>query len=91
MGKFVVDDLSDKLSIVFSNLQASKKPYEYDGKKLLAHYFVAPGVGRLYTGMGFATVGDVMSMTIFSDENQMGNPQDLAKIIVRRNAEILGL
>ena len=91
MGKMVVDDLSGKLSMVYSNLQAAKKPFVFDGKKLHRHFFVAPGVGKLYTGMGFATCGDCMSMTIFSDEKMMGNPQELAKIIERRNAEILGL
>merc|ERR1712224_600252 len=44
IGKAVVDDLTTKLSIVFSNLVGSKKQLVWDGKRMLNHFFIAPGV-----------------------------------------------
>jgi len=68
LPKMMLDDLTDKYSIVYSNLNASKTEYFFDGKRNLGHYFVAPGCGKLSTGISLCTVGPRMSLGIFSDE-----------------------
>lgn len=68
LPKMMLDDLTDKYSIVYSNLNASKNSYWFDGKKNLHHFFVAPGVGKLTTGVALCTVGTNMSIGVFSDE-----------------------
>ena len=74
LPKVMLEDLTDKFSIVFTNLNASRKIYYFNGKKNLAHYFVAPGVGKLSTGVSICTVGDNMSIGVFSDAVHMTNP-----------------
>jgi len=81
----MLDDLTDKYSIVYSNLNASKKDYYFDGKKNIGHYFVAPGVGKLSTGVSLCTIGSKMSLGIFSDAVQMKNPQELCDIYSELN------
>lgn len=88
---FLMNDITNKYTLVFSNLQASKKPYVYDGKKVLAHYCIAPGVAKLYTCVGFCSVDTKLSVTVFSDQAMMENPQLLCDIMARKNAELLGL
>lgn len=74
MPKMMLEDLTDKYSLVYSNLNASKSDYFFDEKKLIGNYFVAPGVGKLSTGVSICTIGTRMSLGIFSDEVQMKNP-----------------
>lgn len=74
LPKIVCDDISDKFSIVFSNLNASKTNYVYDGKVCTSHFFIAPGVNKMYTGIGYSTMADNMAMSIFSDSAMLSNP-----------------
>ena len=87
--KFMVDDVSSKVCLVLSNLNASRKSFTFDDKQLIGHYFVAPGVGKLATGVSFCTIGERMSFAVFSDSAYMKNPQEFCDIFQRKNEEIL--
>lgn len=74
LPKILAEDLTRKFTIVYSNLLASKKVYEFDGKKMLGTFFYPPGNGRLGTGFSILTVGGIMSVGCFSDKSQMEDP-----------------
>ena len=72
--KLILDDMTRKYTMVYTNLVASKKPYYFDGKKMLGQFFFAPGVNRLGTCVSILTCGDIMSVACFSDYTQMKDP-----------------
>lgn len=64
-----IDFLSDKYSGIFTNVNASKKPYLINGKKQLGQFFFVPGVAKICTGFSILTTGPFMSFSCFSDEH----------------------
>ena len=87
--KLLMSDLTDKFSIVYSNLNASKSPYFFNEKQCIGHYFAAPGNGKLSTGVSLCTIANRMSLGVFSDKVHMADPQAFANIFARKNKEIL--
>lgn len=85
--QMLLEDLTGKFTMVYSNLNASKKPYVFDDKKMIGHFFFPPGLIKLGTGFSILTIGDIMSVGCFSDVNCMKDPQELVDIFVRKNNE----
>lgn len=85
LPKMLADDLTSKFTFVYSNLNASKKRYVFDGHRMLGQFFFAPGVNKLSSGVSILTIGDVMSVAAFSDANCMADPQELVDHFVRIN------
>jgi len=67
LAKIGTDDISDKYSLIVSNLNASKKPFKLAGKSQLGQFIFIPGVCKLYMAVGFCTTGPHMSMSCYSD------------------------
>lgn len=80
LPKFLADDLSYKFTLVYSNLNASRTEYNFDGKNCIGHYMFAPGVGSIATTISFCSVGNRMSIGVFSDRAYMKDPQVLCDI-----------
>lgn len=78
--KLLVDFLSDKYTLVFSNLNCSKIPFEFDGKKQTGGFYFVPCVGKLNCGVSLVTAGKIMAMACFSDESSIRNPQEFVDI-----------
>lgn len=74
-SKYIMADSSSKFTLIYSNLNASKIIYYWDGKKLLGQFFFVPGCSKITVGIGLCTTGDIMSMTCFSDIAQVEDPQ----------------
>ena len=74
LPKLMVDDMTRKLSMVYTNLNASKKCYSFDEKKMLGQFFFANGINKLATTFSILTIGDIMSVGCFSDFNNMKDP-----------------
>jgi len=74
MPKVIADDLTSKFTMVYTNLNASKKRYQFDGKKHIGQFFFANGVNKLATTFSILTIGDIMSVGCFSDYNSMKKP-----------------
>ena len=89
MPKMLGDDLTSKFSFVYSNLNASKTVYEFNGAKMRGQFFFAPGVNKLSSGFSVLTIGHIMSVAAFSDEVCMKNPQLLVDAFVRINSKCM--
>lgn len=74
LPKVGVDFISDKYSIIFSNLNATKIPLVFDGKKQTGGFYFVPCVGKLSCGVSLATMGNMMAMACFSDECAIRDP-----------------
>jgi len=74
LPKLIVDDMTRKYTMVYTNLNASKKRYSFDEKKMLGQFFFANGINRLATTFSILTIGDIMSVGCFSDFNNMKDP-----------------
>ena len=57
LPKFGLDFLTEKYTILFTNLNASKILYNFDGKKQLGQFYYCPGIGQLNLGISFCNVG----------------------------------
>lgn len=90
LPKFLVNDLTDKYSIVFSNVCTAKGEMIWNGKKMESHFVIPPGVGKLYSGISLNSIGPRSTLTVFSDKVMLRDPQLLVDIMTRKNDEILG-
>ena len=69
-----IDWLTDQYSLVFSNLNASKVPFVFNGKNQIGQFYFVPGTGKVYSGVSVSTTGPYMSMAVQSDKVSMENP-----------------
>lgn len=74
LPKIMADDITSKFTMVYTNLNASKKRYSFDDKKMVGQFFFANGVNKLATTFSILTIGDIMSVGCFSDFNNMKEP-----------------
>lgn len=74
LSKFVLDFFSDKPTLIYSNLFASKVDVELDGKQFKGAWYFVPCVGKICCGISFCTVGSCTSFTCFSDESYIEDP-----------------
>ena len=68
LPKMLLTDVTEKFSIIYTNLNASTQSYCFDGKKDLEHYFLVPGFGNVSTGFSICSIGPRMSIGCMSDE-----------------------
>jgi len=74
LPKFAIDFLSDKYTLVFSNLNACKVRLNFDGKKQLGCYYFVPTIGKLSFGVSIVTCGDLTSMAVYGDKIAIEDP-----------------
>lgn len=74
LAKWGTDDISDKYSMIVSNLNASKKPFKVAGKSQLGQFCFVPGVCKLYMSVMFCSTGPHMSMSCYADQERLKNP-----------------
>lgn len=89
LPKYVQKDLTNKFSIIYTNLNSTTQPLCFDGKYDIEHYFLVPGYGNVSTGFSICTMGQRMSIGCFSDEVYMKNPQEFCDIFKKNNDKIL--
>jgi hypothetical protein len=89
LPKFGIDFISDKYTLVFTNLMASKVSYVMDGHKSIGQFFFVPIIGKLSFGISLCTIGDNMSMAAFGDECCVKNPQEIVDIFRDKCKEVL--
>jgi hypothetical protein len=77
LPKYCIDFISDKYTLVFSNLNACKIPYKWDGKTSVGQFYFVPCIGKLSFGVSLCTVGDTIGMAVFGDESSIMNPQEV--------------
>ena len=70
-----LETLSDKFSLILTNVVACKSEFEWNGKKSLYCFFYAPGFERLYPTVSILTVGKSTSMSLISDEAYIDDPK----------------
>jgi len=73
-AKTCTDDITDKYSMIFSNLNASKKAFKVAGKCQLGQFIFVPGVCQLYMTVAFCSCGPYMSMSCYADQERLKNP-----------------
>ena len=74
LPRLAIDFLSDKYTIIYSNLNGSKVPYVFDGRKQLGQFYYVPACGLLCCGISLSTIGPYMGMACFADENSIKDP-----------------
>jgi len=74
LPRFGMDFISDKYTIIYSNLNASKVPYVFDGRRMFDQFYFVPACAKICCGISVCTVGPHMSMACFADENSIRNP-----------------
>ena len=76
-------------SFTFSNVNASKVTYSWDGKQLVDQFFFAPGSWDGHTIISVSTVGKLMTISVSSEETQLQYPAEFLKIFSKKNLEII--
>ena len=74
LPKFAVDFLSDKYTLIYSNLNATKVRYNFNGKRQLGGYYFVPTIGKLSFGVSIVTCEDITSMAVYGDKIAIENP-----------------
>ena len=89
LPKFVMGDLTRKYSLVFTNVNASKIKYNWNGKLCSRFFVMANGVHQVYTCVNILTIGGEMSVAINSDKACIEDPQALCDLFAKKNRAIL--
>ena len=69
-----LDYISDKYTLIYSNLNASKIPYVINGHKQLGQFYFVPAGALICSGISLCTTGPFMSMACFADESFIKEP-----------------
>ena len=67
LPKFALDFLTNKYSLFFSNLNASKVRFKFNGKKQLGSWYFIPNFSKMNFGISVVTCGDICSLAVFAD------------------------
>ena len=76
-------------TLCYSNLNATKDPYEFCGKKQLGSFYFVPAMGQLSAGITLLTCGPFMNLSVFSDTNQIRDPQMFVEIFEKKVEEMI--
>jgi hypothetical protein len=76
LPRFNIDLISDKYTLILSNLNAQKVPFCWDGHKSQGAFFFVPNIFKIGFGMSLITVGDRIGMGVFGDETGCKYPQE---------------
>ena len=74
LPKFAIDLISDKFTMIYSNLNASKKPIIFCGHTSKGQFYFVPSPGKL--GMG-----DLMRLGIYADESFMPDVKSIKDLV----------
>jgi hypothetical protein len=86
---FGVHFMANKFTLVYSNLNATKIEFVWDGKKQVGQYYFPPAIGTLCCGVSLSTTGKIMSLAVYSDATRIKHPKELMAIFKRKNEELL--
>ena len=75
LPQFTVNFLSDKYTLIFSNLNASKIPYNWNGLESKGQFYFVPCIGKLSFGVSICTVADKCGVAVFGDESAFKDTQ----------------
>jgi hypothetical protein len=89
LPSFGVHFMANKYTIAYSNLNATKKEFVWDGKKQVGQYYFPPAIGTLSCCISLSTTGKLMSLAVFSDATRIKHPKDLLAIFKRKNEELI--
>ena len=87
--KLMINHLTNKCSLVFSNTYCTKIPLNFDGKKGHGGYYFASTPGVNSCSFTLCTMGDVMMLGMFSDKNSMKDPQRMIEICEEKYMELI--
>ena len=69
--KILVDFVSNKYTMIYSNLNASKKPLMMGGQASKGNFYFVPAPGKLGMGVSIVTIADKMRLAVYADESHM--------------------
>ena len=87
--KFGIDWISDKYTMIFSNLNACKIPWVMNGSEQLGVFYLVPSLGKICCGVSMITVGSHTGLGCFSDDSFIKYPQEIIDIFQRKTKETL--
>ena len=67
--------ISSKYTMIYSNLNASKIPYVFDGKKSLGSFFYVTSPGKIGMGASICTTGGTCILSVNGDEAALENQE----------------
>jgi hypothetical protein len=81
--------LTDKYTAVWSNVNASKTPYNLNGKKQLGVFYFVPTTCKISNGFSVISVGQWTQFGCFGDEHTITDRKEFVEIFERKNRENL--
>lgn len=73
--------ISSKYTMVYSNLNASKTPWVFDGKNSLGSFFYVTSPGLIGMGASICTSGGKCFLTINGDEAALENQEQVRELV----------
>ena len=89
LPKVSMNVLSDKFTMIYSNLNAAKQAFNFNGHKFISCFYFVPAVGKLCCGVSIITVGESMQLACFSDECSIKDPDTIVKLFQEKNNKVL--
>jgi hypothetical protein len=70
----IMQDISNLYTILWTNANASKIVFAWDGKKILGQFYFVSGGAGFCTMVNLSTIGPYTSMSCYADENSIKYP-----------------
>jgi hypothetical protein len=87
ISKVLIDWVSDKAQIVFSNAHMTKVPLCINGhtqRQDVGSFYYASTPGLNNCSFTICTMGDAMGIAVFCDKNSKLNPKEFLEIFVKK-------
>jgi diacylglycerol O-acyltransferase / wax synthase len=87
---YILGDLSDKMTFVFSNVPGPRKPFVLNGKASKGFAFFVPGLKSIMGGISIMSHCDTVKISLSMDPVVMKDPKELMDIIYENLDVALG-
>lgn len=77
----MVNFVSNKHTMIYSNLNASKKPLMMGGQASKGNFYFVPSPGKMNMGVSIVTIADKMRLGIYADEASMPDLNSVKELI----------
>lgn len=90
ISDYLLDDFTNKMTFVFSNVPGPRAPITTTGKKTLALGFFVPAIKSIAGGFGVISYVDRIKIGILMDESAIPDPAALRELVHKNLDTILG-
>lgn len=89
LSKLISMDMTNKISLIFSNVPGPKQPLVIAGETVQKLVFFAPGMGSLNASLNICSHADILKVGCVSDDSLINDPAFLIELFEKNFDKLL--